>query len=313
MAIYLAGVDGGASKTHCVVGDAEGNVLSEGFSTGSNYQVCGAEAAREAIESSIAKACEKPGIGARDIAYAVLGLAGADMEEDYAVLRGVCSRIFPSGRFRIINDSLVGLRAGIPENVGVVTVCGTGSACSGRNASGKTVTLRNLNYETGNCGGGSDIVRMALHFAFRSEEGTGRRTALEAEIPKLFGKKSMEEMVGPVRAMLPEPEALYRIPILVCALANAGDAVCQDILVHLGREMGEIAGGVARRLGMAGGPFKVTLVGGVFRADCPLLADEYTTAVHRAAPFAQIGIAEHKPAVGAYWLALEEYKRKEHG
>lgn len=51
--------------------------------------------------------------------------------------------------------------------------------------------------------------------------------------------------------------------------------------------------------------FKVTLVGGVFQSNCPLLIDEYTTTVHRTAPFARIEIAKQKPAVGAYYLALE--------
>lgn len=302
---YIAGVDGGASKTHCVIGDTQGNILSEGFSFGSNYQICGVETAKASIEEALKNAAAKLNIEASCIKYTVLGLAGADMESDFKALNEVCSSFLKPGSYKILNDTWVGLRAGIAENYGIVTICGTGGACSGRNSAGLEVTLRNLSYEAGNRGGASDIIKMALHYAFRSEEGTGRKTAIEDGFLKLFEIKSMEELVIMQRSMQVDPSKIYYIPILVSELANEGDAVCQDILINVGHEMAEIADGVIRRLGMCSQVFKVTLVGGVFQSSCPLLIDEYTTTVHRTAPFARIEIAKQKPAVGAYYLALE--------
>ena len=302
---YIAGVDGGASKTHCVIGGTRGNILSEGFSGGSNYQVSGREAAGAAIKDAVSKAAAKLNIDITDIKYTVLGLAGADMKIDYQILNEVCSSFLKPGSFKILNDTWIGLRAGIAENYGIVTICGSGAACSGRNSAGQEVTLRNLNYEAGNIGGGEHIARMALHYAFRSEEGTGRKTAVQNEIMKLFEIKTMEELIVMLRSMKVEPSKIYHIPILVSRLANEGDEVCQDILIHIGHEMGEIAGGVIRRLGMCSQAFKVTLIGGVFQSNCQLLMDEYTTTVHRTAPFAHIGVAGQKPAVGAYLLARD--------
>lgn len=308
--VYIAGIDGGASKTHCIIGDTEGGILSEGFSSGSNYQIIGEEAAGKAIVEALEQAMAKLNIGIKDIAFTVLGLAGADTAIDFQVLNGICGSLFAQGRYKVLNDTWIGLRAGIPENYGVVTICGTGGACAGRNFSGEELALRNLSYETGNLGGGYDIVRKALHYAFRSEEGTGTKTALEEELPKLFDLSCMDDMVGMVRAMQIETAKLYEIPILVCSLANKGDMVCQNLLVQMGHDLGEIAGGVIRRLKMEREVFKITLVGSVFQSACPLLADEYTTTVHRVAPFARIAAAKQKPAVGAYCLALDEFKRK---
>ena len=306
---YIAGIDGGATKTHCVIGDTKGNILAEGFASGSNYQICGKEAAKAAIACALKEATSKLEISVSDIRYTVLGLAGMDIPVDYEVLNAICGSIFTKGTYKILNDTWIGLRAGIPENIGVVTNCGTGPACAGRNSCGEEVILRNLNYEAGNIGGGADIISMALHYAFRSEEGTGEKTALEHELPKLFGFRTMDDLVEPVRSMNAEPKDVYEIPILVCRLANEGDRVCQNILIYLGHEMGDIAGGVIKRLKMERETFKVTLVGGVFQTDSPLLADEYTTTVHRAAPFAQISIAGEKPAMGAYYLALGEFNK----
>ncbi len=305
---YAAGIDGGASKTHCVIGDIYGNILSEGLSGGSNYQVSGEAMARASIEAALSQALKKLGIKAGDLKYTVLGLSGADMEIDFNILNNICGQFLTPGSFTIVNDTWIGLRAGIPENYGIVTVCGTGGACSGRNSKGLEVTLRNLSYEAGNRGGGSDIAQMALHYAFRSEEKTGRKTVLEDEIPGLFGLKSMDELIISMRTLQKEPSNIYKIPILVCELANKGDAVSQDILINIGHEIGEIAGGVIKRLEMEREVFKVTLIGSVFQSDCPLLMDEYRTTVHRTAPFARISVAQQKPVAGAYHLALERYK-----
>jgi N-acetylglucosamine kinase-like BadF-type ATPase len=305
---YLAGIDGGGTKTACVIGDDSGNLLSGGLSTASNYQVIGAEAAKSAIEDALLQALRAAGITSGDLEYTVLGLAGADLESDFKVLDNICREIFGHGKFKVLNDTWIGLRAGIPENWGIVTNCGTGASCSGRDGRGNEATLRNLTYETGNLGGGFEIIRTAFHLAFRSEEGTGAYTGLESEIPALFGCRAMAELVGPVLEMKLEPARALEVPVIVGRLASGGDRPCQDLLVDMGRSLGEIAGGVIRKLGMEKTEFKVTLTGGVFKSSSPLMVDEYTTTVHRTAPGARIGIAGAEPVMGAYFLALDELK-----
>lgn len=326
---YLAGVDGGGSKTRCIIGNGSGSTLSEGFSIGSNYQLMGEKGAEAAIREAITHATAKIGITNADIDYTVFGLCGADGEQDFTSLHELCRRVLGHGRFSLHNDAWIALRAGATENWGVVTICGSGGACAGRNKSGDEVILRNLSYELGNVGGGMDIARRALHCAFRSEEKTGEPTRLEAEIPKLFKKQRMSEIVHVVTAAMPEAlskrteedenntasqrgltrddymAVLYDFPLLVCRLANEGDRVCQDILVRTGSAMGEIAAGVIKRLGMSGIEFNVTLMGGVFYSDNPLFVDEYTTTVHRVAPRARIAVSRQRPDIGAYHLALD--------
>lgn len=307
--VYLAGIDGGASKTHCMIGDLQGRILAEGFSTGSNYQVQGEEAARTAIRTALNQALGVLGIESKDIDYIVLGLAGADMESDFMVLDKLCGTFLSEGKYRILNDTWIGLRANISDNCGIVSICGTGAACAGRNKEGKEFILRNLDYEMGNYGGGGEVARMALHYAFRSDELTDRYTELEKEIPRLFGVANLDQVVLELRNPDFDERRLYELPILVGKLALRGDAICQEILMRMGQEIGKIAGGVIKKLGMEQERFPITLVGSVFRSECPLLVDEYTTTVHRTAPFACISIGEQKPVLGAYYIALEEVQK----
>lgn len=307
--IYLAGVDGGNSKTHCLIGDASGKVISEGFAGGSNHQGIGLDAAKEAIKAALEDAASKANIKIDEIGYTVLGLAGADFEEDYVALGEICGELLGEGRYKVLNDSWVGMRAGIDANWGIVTVCGAAGACSGRSRDGREVRLRNMTYEAGMRGGGTDITRTALHYAFRSDEGTGRKTLLEEELSKVFGMECIDDIILNAIMIESDTEAIQKIPVLVGELAARGDAVCQDIFITLGRELGEIAGGVVKRLGMQDESFDATLVGGVFKSECPLLIDEYTTTLHRAAPKARVSVAGKAPAYGAFYLALEEYKK----
>ncbi|GAB1483303.1 hypothetical protein MASR2M78_21190 [Treponema sp.] len=49
----LLAIDGGGTKTHCVVGDSAGNILGEGFGGASNHQVVGTELCASSIKTSI--------------------------------------------------------------------------------------------------------------------------------------------------------------------------------------------------------------------------------------------------------------------
>lgn len=302
---YFAGIDGGASKTQCLIGDEEGNILASGFAGPANYQVVGQEGAKVSLETALHQALSEAKLKAEQIFSVLLGLAGADMEQDFVVLNQVCRGIFGAVPFKVVNDCWIGLKAGNPANWGVVTICGTGANAAGRTQDGREIILRGMSYELGNRGGGTDLLRDALHWAFRSEEKTAKKTLLTEEIPKLLGKRTMAELVDIVRSQQVDPEILFAIPLIVFDLAAKGDVVCQEILINMGRTLGEMAGGIIQRLGIKELEVPITLVGSLFKSTNPLLVDEYTTTVHRVAPRAKIQIADDAPAYGAYLMAKE--------
>lgn len=303
---YFAGIDGGATKTQCLIGDEEGNILASGFAGPANYQVVGQEGTKASLEAAFYQALSEAKLVPDQIASVQLGLAGADLEQDFRVLNQVCQGIFGTVPFTVVNDCWIGLKGGNPDNWGVVTVCGTGANAAGRTQDGKEIILRGMSYEMGNRGGGMDLLRDALHWAFRAEEETASKTLLAEEIPKLLGKHTMAEIVDTVRSQQVDPEIIFAIPIIVFELATAGDAICQEILINMGRTLGEMAGGIIHRLGIKDLEVPITLVGSMFKGNNPLLVDEYTTTVHRIAPKAKIRITDTEPAYGAYLMAKEK-------
>lgn len=303
--MYLIGVSGGRTKTHCIIGDEKGNIFAEGFGGPANYQIVGIEIAKQSIETAINRALDKLNIPIGEIRYAVLGLSGADYEIDFTHLKMMCNKIFKGVLFTILNDCWIGLRAGSNENWGVVSLCGTGHGCMGRDNKGNKVELRNMYYELGNRGGGGELIREALHYAFRADEKLSRATRLTTEIPKELNVESMNQVDSLVRKLGIDNEVFAKLPILVSELSKEGDAVSQSIMISMGEALGETAGSVIKRLKMEKEEVPVVLVGSVFTAENPLLIDSYRLTVHKIAPYAKFHILDKKPVVGAYYLAVD--------
>ncbi|GKX31798.1 N-acetylmuramic acid/N-acetylglucosamine kinase [Vallitalea longa] len=306
--MYLVGIDGGGTKTKCVIGDQKGNILSEGYGGNANYQICGEKVAKDSIVSALQEAMNKINISLDDIEYSVLGLAGADDDMDYKILNKICKSIFMNVPFEVFNDCFIGLRSGSQDNWGVISICGTGAAYAGRSRDGEEVILRNMDYMLGNKGGGSELVEHALHYAFRSNENTGDKTILENTIPKLFQVKDMSDVYNHIRTKGLTEEQLFNIPIDLFDAADMRDRVAQNIVINMGITAGEYTNAVIRKLGFQDKKVPVILIGSVFKTRNPLLLTAYSLSVYKEASKADIIIPDIDPVMGAYYLAVDKKK-----
>ncbi len=303
--MYVLGIDAGGTKTHGMIATENGQIIGEGFSGCGNYQNCGIEAAKVSLQEAIDRACVCAGISHNSISYAVFGMAGADLWEDFQVLIPAVKSIMQEIPFKIVHDSWIGFAAAVPEHVGIVSICGTGAGHGGCNHAGERLTLRNLDYLTGNLGGGSELVEKALHYAFRSNEGTYEKSLLEDRIPAVFGMRTLDEVCVFIKHHGMTKEQEYSIPILVFELAQRGDAVCKKLISDMGFEEGRYAAAVIRRLHMEHEKFPVVLIGSLFATGESLLIDAYMQQVYKEAELAYPVILKTAPVKGAITLALE--------
>lgn len=303
--MYVLGVDVGGSKTACFVSDEKGNILAKGFGGPGNHQVLGIDTAKNSMESAVLEGLQGAGLLKKDITYAVFGISGADGPEDFRILQPAVKEVMGDAAFKIVNDTWLGLRAGTKDNVGVVSICGTGAGHAGRNRAGQKLALRNLYYETGNLGGGGDLYRKALHYAFRSQEGTWEKTRLEEVMPSVFHVSTMDEVCEILNQGKITKEQKYRIPIAVFSLAKEGDAVSQNIISQMGYQEGKYAAAVVKRLHMCEEAVPAVLIGSLFQTKEPLLVDAYLSSLRETAPKAYTVIPDVPPVMGAVKLALD--------
>lgn len=302
--MYVLGIDAGGTKTHCVIADENENILAEGLAGASQHQLFGIRQTEENLQLAVSAALKEADLTLQDLSYAVLGMSGADGEDDLALLNPAAEKVLPGVPFRVVHDAWIGMYSALKEPFGVVSICGTGAGHAGRNRQGDELTLRNLDYRLGNYGGGGDLVEKALHYAFRSDEGTYEKSALEAAVPPIFGVSTMEDVCRLLKQNPLSDRERYQLPITVFQLANSGDSVCRMLIQDLGHEEGLYAAAVIRRLHMENEQVPVVLIGSLFHSDDPLLLDPFMEAVRTAAPAAYPVLPTRKPVTGAVRMAL---------
>lgn len=188
---YIVAIDGVGTKTVCVVASECGEIKDIEYGGGSNHQILGVDAAIKTIVSLIKKALEAFNLNISDIACVYMGLAGADLESDFVLLNNGFKKYFQDVNLKIVNDCWIVFSAGSEKNWGAVFICGTGHNAAVKSIEGKKYGIRALRYILGNYGGGNHLSNIAMHYAFRSYEGTGTYTKLEEYLPELCKAANM--------------------------------------------------------------------------------------------------------------------------
>lgn len=304
------GVDGGATKTMVAVGDEFGRILGVGRGGPTNYQVNGMDAALANLNEAVRTSLRSSHLSLDQIDQTVFGMAGADFPQDYDILNRAISELYPGLEFVLTNDVWVGFRAGTEKDFGGVVICGTGANYAAAAPDGRKITGRGMGFDWGSEGGAGRLVQQAMHFAFRSHDGTGPKTALEEKMLELLEFSSYDEL----SLYMYQSQGRFRqdyvnntriVPALF-ELAFQGDEIAQNILTNTGTVMGEIIGGMMARLDMQNVPADVVLVGSVFNKGAnPLMVSALKAACYRSIPLACFRLLEMEPAGGGFLMALE--------
>ncbi|MFS0724831.1 N-acetylglucosamine kinase [Paenibacillus sp. 1P07SE] len=301
MTTYYMGVDGGGSKTLAYVADETGLIVGMGAAGCGNHQL-GPEQARVNIDAAARGALQTAGLTHEDIAYALFGLAGADREADYRILRPMVASL-GFERHGVVCDTDIGLRAGTRQPDGVVLICGSGTNSFGVNRAGEGYQCGGFGYMYGDFGGGSDLAIEVFRSVIRAWEGREQPTLLTAPTLRILGYPSVEEMY---HAYLDHGRRVPRNLAQALFEVEAEDVAAQRILRRQASELALAAGAVIRKLNMAEDAFDVVLVGSILtRGRSPVLQGQLEQDLAGHAPRAKLKVLHMEPAAGALLMAME--------
>ena len=305
MSFYM-GLDVGATKTFCLIADGHGAI--KGFGRGGNgsYEVQGVEPAakenRKAVEGALADA----GLTLTDIACIGMGVAGADLPEDFDMLeREIYTPLFGNTRRVFRNDSMAAMRGSVRTSHGIVIACGTGVIAAGINQNGQQARAGGLNEEFGDLWTGTVIGRQGLFAVYHARDGIRPPTLLTGLFLEKAGCKDVEEFFYKMYRHELSMNDLQPMAKLVFDAAFQGDAVALDILRTAGEYLGDMVVAVARKLDMTGEPFELVTAGSVFKGSSPVLKDRMMARVHEVCPLAVAVTPVFEPVVGALLMAIE--------
>lgn len=303
---YVLGVDGGNSKTLAAVADETGTVLGLGRAGNSNHQGQGIEPALQQVTAAVQGALSAAGIGGADLAAAYYALAGADLPEDFEVLRPALRRLGFAPRVAVDNDTVAALLAGTAASDAVVVIEGAGTNAAGRNAAGEEIRLPGLGWASGDWGGGGDLAREAFRLVCRAYDGRGEATRMESLFLHAAGLPDTGALIAALyNRRLPRAFLLSLVPLIFQAAAE-GDRTAAGLLLALGDEVSVTALALLRRLHLLAMPADVVLAGGLFRAPGSILIERVRDGLQSEAPLARIVIPETDPVVGAVFGAMAE-------
>jgi N-acetylglucosamine kinase-like BadF-type ATPase len=267
MALYL-GLDGGGSKTVCVIGD-DTHVIASAHAGPSNLTRVGEANARQSLHDGILQACAAAKIEPKQLCGSCLGVAGAGREEVAAVIRQIAAEVIP-GNVEVVADMQIALQAAFGEGLGIVVIAGTGSIAFARDAQGNTARAGGWGFAISDEGSAHWIGRAAVAALLRARDQSREEQPLESaqlfrETRRIWNVDSFDQFVRSANSL---PNFASLLPAIVAA-AEADDQIARPVLVSAAAELAQLAILVAENIfsqqNFPADAIPVAMVGGVFR------------------------------------------------
>jgi N-acetylglucosamine kinase-like BadF-type ATPase len=310
MAGMFLGADVGATKTHALVADGDGRALGFGEAGPGNPDNVGYDGLLDVLNDSVQMALDQAGAPLSQIEGAGFGVGGFDWPSQREGLLGVVRRIGLTCPVEVANDAIIGLLAGAREGWGVAVVAGTGCNCWGWDRDHRVGRVTGLGWQMGEAAGAAELVEEAIRAISRGWSRRGPPTRLTERFIEYTGAQDVEDLLSGLSAQRyalgPETAPL------IFRVAEDGDQAARATIAWAGKELGSLALGVVRQLGIGGEAFEVVLVGSLFDGGS-MLIDPMRKSILTEAPLARLVRLTAPPVVGGVLLGMQQARASEPG
>lgn len=249
------------------------------------------------------------GLKVSDIEAACFGLAGDDFPSQQKKLDEVMVRL-GFKNFKVVNDSMLGIKAGTTNGVGVCSINGTGTVAGGIGLDGKTIQVGGIGEVVGDEAGGRFIARKVIRAAFDEVMRCGIKTSLTPIVFNLLNLEKPELLMESIAEVYLTGKVDYNILTIACfEEANKQDEASLTILKTMADNLARSASGAVLHLNLPPHP-EIVLAGSVYvKGSCPVLIDEFKKKVKEyTKKDCDIKVLTVPPATGAIIWALELYQ-----
>jgi glucosamine kinase len=280
---YYLGIDGGGTKTTCVVGD-DSKLLATATAGPSNIVRVGEGQARESLLQSVRQACAAAGITPAQVVRSCVGGSGAARPELAAIVRRILAEILPMP-IDVVGDIQTSLEAAFGLGPGVIVIAGTGSIAYGRDRQGLTARAGGWGFAIGDEGSAHWIGRTAVNAVLRAADprdvtsipaacgsDAAPQNSLAAALCKSWGVTSLDDLARTANST-PPPDFAALFP----TIAASQDAIARQVLSRAAAELAQVVAAVSHRLFAKEdvAPIPVAMTGGVFRHSQSVREDFY--------------------------------------
>ncbi|MEA5564540.1 N-acetylglucosamine kinase [Anabaena sp. UHCC 0399] len=314
---YVLGIDGGGSKTVCILMDDTHQIIGRGQAGAANYQSIGKAAALKSIESAIYQAANEALklTNSIKITSLYLGLAGVSRAEDMKIVKDIVKELqnnhslpiiwdFQPSNIVICNDALIALVGGIGHAVGIVVAVGTGSIVFGRNSQGETKRVGGWGYILGDEGSAYQIAVGGMQAALKAYDGREKYTRLVEDFQQHLNLASIEDLIEVIYRRGWGVKQIAALAPIVDLAAASGDEVANHLIDDAVQELVKATSTVIEAIFDSDSVFEIVTTGSVWRGKCEMQA-RFNTSIVKKYPQVNIIFPRFEPAYGAALLALQ--------
>ncbi len=299
---FLLGIDVGNTKTHAMISDLSGNMISFTESGCGSYEVLGPDGYQKALEEITESVIFEAGIQKSNIVGMGFGLAGYDWPSEKPIMDTGIQSLGIQAPYRFVNDVLIGLIAGSTEGWGVAVDAGTGNNVRGRDNVGREGRITGNGLWFGEFGGAGEVVWRAMVMVTYAWSQRGPKTKLTnmfMDYAETTDEDKLIEMLA-MRHVNPSPALAKDI----FKLAEQGDPVALEVVNWNAKQLGLNTNAVIRQLNFENKAVEVVLIGSTFNAG-EIYIKPLRETIQKCAPQAELLRLTAPPVVGAVLLGAE--------
>lgn len=302
---YVAGLDGGGTKTAVTIADETGQAVYSFTAGPMNYNGQDEASIRRALQEicgMIAKVC-----GGLDACGSIcIGAAGISNPAVGSRLKALLEENGYRGCLTLVGDHETALCGAHEGLYGIILIAGTGSICYGRSADGRTHRAGGFGYLIDDEGSGYSIGRDLLTALVRAEDGREAPTVITELVYRQLGFGTVQDIVGFVYDKNRNKKDIAALAPLLSEACDAGDALALRIAETNAQSLVEMAAAVTERLGMQEGALAVA--GSVLQRNAYVRAAFEQKLLSRY-PGMRCGEGKRDASYGAVLLALQALRR----
>jgi N-acetylglucosamine kinase-like BadF-type ATPase len=302
---YYLGIDIGNTKTQYALANMNGFVVSLHKGSGANHQDIGQEETYSRLKEGLGILLSKVNVRLNEIAFAYLGVAGADTQRDVQILDKLLKKLLEPTLFDFDNDGIIALKNGVEMGSGIVITCGTGNINVAVNNKGDVKRIGGLCDHLGDNLGASFMAKKVTYAATRCRDERDFPSILPGKICEYLGINEIYDLIN----IDFDSEIVKKINMAFFEAASEGDGKALELVWDFTKEIIRIMEYFLFRMFNRNEKFKLVLDGHVFKSGYEPFMKMIKLAVTERYPLAEIVIPEFPPVMGSLYFAFEKDKR----
>lgn len=304
---YVAGADGGGTKTMLEVRSLDGQLITREVFGALNINGQTAEQTAATLGGIVAALAQQPG-GVKGCKVLCLATAGVSNPDAGRFLRQTLADLGYGGEVLLAGDQEAALHGAMGEGKGIILIAGTGSICYGKNEDGQSERSGGWGYLIDDEGSGYAIGRDILSSVVRAHDGRIAPTCLTEMVLDALQITQISQLIRFVYAPGTSKREVARLAPILSRGLEAGDEQCENIAHHAAQQLCALVIPVAKHLGLQAG--QLALCGSVLVKN-QHIAQLTRGMIHQVLPELSIATAKNDAAWGAAHMALTHARNME--